>query len=191
MRVLLASQKEGHWKQKRPKMLPSSREMGRWQHFANPDLPLSDHRPNVFRHSRKTTPGFAGIAELRRCSGFSPKPCRTIGSGGRRSGGWAARVADFGDPFKAICPTGPWNGDQHTRFWRNRPANPALRLFELPVQTGGQFFEENRILYGKYHAMRNGSTAIPVPVFITQQHRLQRDTRSERVWSRRLAPLRG
>ena len=61
---------------------------------------------------------FAKVAGLRPGSRVSPKPCRVRGAGGCCSGVWAARVADFGDPCRAICPTGPWNGGQLARFWR-------------------------------------------------------------------------
>ena len=88
-RVLLASQKQGRWQQKQPKMLLTSPEMGRWQ------------------HSAEVRPGYW----------VSPKPCRARGAGRCCSGDWAARVADFGDPCKAICPTSSWNEGQLARFW--------------------------------------------------------------------------
>ena len=91
--MLLASQKQGRWQQKRPKMLLTSPEMGRWQ------------------HSAEVRPGYW----------VSPKPCRARGAGGHCGGGWAERVADFGVSGRAICPTGPWNEGQPAWFWR-KPA---------------------------------------------------------------------
>ena len=93
-RVLLASQKQGRWQQKQPKMLLTSPEMGRWQHFA----------------------------EVRPGCRVSPKPCKAKGAGGCCGGGWAARGAYFGDPCKAACPTDPWNEGQPARFWREPAA---------------------------------------------------------------------
>ena len=72
-----------------------------------------------------------GTTRARRSNGeaqqreISPKPCRSRGSGERRSGGWAARVADFGVPCKAICPTSPWNEGQPVRFWRPATREPT------------------------------------------------------------------
>ena len=74
------------------------------------------HSKGRFRRSRRTSAWFQG---------GSPKPCRARGAGGCCSGGWAERVADFGDPCKATCPTSLWNEGQPARFWRPATREPT------------------------------------------------------------------
>ncbi len=119
------------------------------------------HSKGRFRRSRRTSAWFQG---------GSPKPCRTRGAGGRCRGGWAARVADFGDPCKAICPTGLWNEGQLARFWRpatREPTRDAGAALAAPRRV-------SRVPGGIWPAKKNGCTPKGVhPIALSRRNGMQ------------------